>query len=375
MSRQLKRLWPALERVPDLAGVLGEWRSLLGDEHQLVGRFLLPTKRIARSVRCTAPGRTCVHEIRRWKDEYLSVCPDGCETATLPRDEVVVHRLDVAMLAREIAEALGLELLPAEPVPGLAGVWRIGHYFPLSGYRFPVCLVLTGEPDLLRSAIAGLAARGEPFVLAVPTRSAFTQTTADLLKRAKACFLPLDELLGQGDDGKLALLDGCTADSVFAEFRAMHVPQPKDDDGMVLFPTPPGAQWTDVAIVFKDAHTVSVSVGEIQRVLNYTAMGMANRKNRNPNKQWELLYEFALGNDLIRQSRKDPSKYVGLEDLTVEHAANKQRGNRRDAHRKQKQLLAKALRRFFKIDGDPFILSGNGGWSTRFILTAEEGSL
>ena len=53
----------------------------------------------------------------------------------------------------------------------------------------------------------------------------------------------------------------------------------------------------------------------------------------------------------------------------------KQRGNRRDAHRKQKQLLAEALRQFFQIDGDPFILSGKGGWSTRFILTAEEGSL
>ena len=217
MSRQLKRLWPALERVPDLAGVPGEWRSLFGDEHQLVGRFLLPTKRIARSVRCTARGRTCVHEIRRWKGEYLSVCPDGCGTATLPRDEVVIHRLDVAVLTQEIAEALGLELLPAEPMPGLAGVWRIGDYFPLSGYRFPVCLAFTGEPDLVRSAIDGLAARGEPFVLAAPTRSAFTQTTADLLKRARAHFLPLEELLGQGDDGRLALLDGYTTDGVFAK--------------------------------------------------------------------------------------------------------------------------------------------------------------
>jgi len=278
MSRQLKQLWPALERVPDLAGVLGEWRSLLGDEHQLVGCFLLPTKRIARSVRCTAPGRTCVHEIRRWEGEYLSVCPNGCETATLPRDEVVVHRLDVAMLAREIAEALGLELLPAEPMPDLAGVWRIGDYFPLSGYRFPVCLALTGEPDLLRSTIDGLAARGEPFVLAAPTRSAFTQTAADLLKRAKACFLPLSELLGQGDSGRFALLDGHTADSVFAEFRAAHVPEPKAEDGMVLFPTPPGARWEDVSICFMDRHSVYINVQGVTGKYHFAQMGMVNKK-------------------------------------------------------------------------------------------------
>lgn len=374
MSRPLKQLWSALEQVPDLAGVPGEWRSLLGDDHATAGRFLLPTKRIAGSVSCTAPGRTCVHEIRKFKGEYLSVCPDGCETATLTRDEVAVHRLDVAALASEIAAALGLEHVPAELMPDLAGVWRIGDYFPLSGHRFPVCLTFAGEPDILRSVVDSLAARGEPFVLIAPTRSAFGQAAADLLKRTDSLFLSLDELVGDGD-GRLSLLDGHTAASIFAEFDAAHVPQPKAEDGTAFFPTPPGVEWTDLAIVFKDAHTVSVSLGGIQRVLNYTAMGMADRRSRNPNKQWKLLYELAQRNDLLRQYRKDPSKFVGLEDLTNEHAANKRKGNRRDAHRKQKQLLAQSLRRFFQIDGDPFILSGNGGWSPRFILTAEEGSL
>jgi len=348
MSRQLKRLWPALERVPDLAGVPGEWRSLLDDEHQLVGRFLLPTKRIARSVRCTAPGRTCVHEIRRWKGEYLSVCPDGCETATLPRDEVVVHRLDVAVLAREIAEALGLELSPAEPMPDLAGVWRIGDYFPLSGYRFPVCLALTGEPDLLRSAIAGLAARGEPFILIAPTRSAFTQTTADLLKRAKACFLPLSELLGQGDNGQLALLDGHTAGSVFAEFRAAHVPEPKAEDGVVLFPTPPGARWEDVSIRFIDGETVSVKVKDQSAVLLYSQIGMIDGRNKKPTKQWELLRDFAYEH--------------GILDWDSRRAARE--------NKKRCQNLARDLKRFFRISDYPFAPEGNG-WRTRFAVESD----
>jgi len=375
VTRRFERFWQALEQVPDLAAVPVEWRASLGGDYAAAGRFLLATPRIAASMRSTASGRTCVHEVRRWKGRLLSVCPDGCESAELTRDEVTVHRLDIATLAREVAESLGLEAARAEPVPGMAGVWHVGEYVPYAGLRFPAHLTLTGEPEGLSTAAHGLAARGRPFILLAPTRSAFTPAAADVIRQARACFLPLDELLGYGDDGRLALLDGLDAEGVLAEFRAAHVPQPKADDVIVFFPTPAGARWEDVAITFRDAHTVSVSVGGLQRMLNYTAMGMANRKNRSPNRQWELLYDLAQRNDLLRQSRTDPSKFVSLKDLTNEHAANKLRGHRRDAHRKQKQLLAEALRRFFKIDGDPFILSGQGGWRPRFTLTAEAGGL
>ncbi|MBE3064040.1 MAG: hypothetical protein IMZ69_03370, partial [Spirochaetes bacterium] len=223
----MKRLWSAIERLPDLAAVPGEWRSLLGSEYDLASRFLLPTQRVARSGRGTVPGRNCIHEFQPWKGEYLSVCPDDCDTVTLPRDEVVIHRLDAAALGREIGEAMGLEAFPAEAMPELPNVLRIGEYV-LAGHRFPVCLVFTGEPDQLRCDVDGLAARAEPFVLLAPTRSAVTQACADLLKRAKSSFLPLNELLGQGDDGRLALLDGHTADNVLADFRAIHGSRPED---------------------------------------------------------------------------------------------------------------------------------------------------
>ena len=376
MSRPLKQFWSALEQLPDLAGVPSEWRALLGDDHAAVLRFMLPTKRIAGSMGATAPGRTCIHEIREWKGQYLTVCPDGCDTVKLPRDEVVVHRLDVAALAREIAAVLGLADVSVEPMSDLASVWRIGDYFPLSGYRFPAYLTLTGEPDHLRCVIDGLGARNEPFILLAPTRSALRQATAASLKRVKSCFLALGELLGLRNDGQFALLDGHTDVGVFAEFRGLHVPQTNADDGMVFFPTPPGAQWGDLTIVFKDTHTVSVSVGEIQRMLNYTAMGMANRKTRNPNKQWDLLYEFALGNGrLALQSRKRRSRYVSPEDLTDTQVVRRQPSDPGKTIRKQKQVLAKSLQKFFRIDGDPFILANEGGWRARFTVTTGTGHL
>ncbi len=280
MKRRFERFWQAFERVPDLAAVPAEWRALLGDDYSAAGRFLLPTPRVAGSVRSLALGRACVHEIRRWRGRFVSVCPEGCPAAELARDEVTVHRLDIATLARQVAESLGLEAAGAEPVPGVAGVWHVGDYVPYCGFRFPAYLTLAGEPESLHSAAAGLAARGRPFVLLAPTRSAFTRGAADVIRQAKACVLPLDELLGCGDDGRLALLDGLDAEGVLAEFRAAHVPQPKADDGMVFFPTPAAdADLCDLAAdVRRVVATLSAQAQEWCRIVGEEGLEAAARR-------------------------------------------------------------------------------------------------
>lgn len=349
MTRRVERFWPALEQVPDLAAAPAEWQALLGDDLVAAERFLRPTLRLAGSVRSPAPGRTCVHEIRRWKGRFLCVCPDGCEPVELTRDEVTIRRLDVAALAREIVAALELEPAAAEPVPGVAGAWHVGDYVPYAGLRFPAYLTLTGEPEALSVVAVGLAARGRPFVLLSPTRSAFTQAVADTVRRAKAGFLPLDEVLGNGGDGRLALLDGLTADAVLAEFRAAHVPQPKADDGLVFFPTPAGARWSDVSIRFIDRHSVYVTVKAASGTYHFAQMGMANRKNAKPTVQWELLEMFADGHGLLDWRNRKASR----------------------KNQKRKEKLAADLQRFFRIDGDPFALEGDG-WRARFSVSVRE---
>jgi len=221
VTRRFERFWQALEQVPDLAAVPVEWRALLGGDFAAAGRFLLPTPRIAGSVRSTAPGRTCVHEVRRWKGRFLSVCPDGCESAELTRDEVTVHRLDV--------------------------------------------------------------------------------------------------------------------------------PQPKADDGMVFFPTPAGARWSDVSIRFIDRHSVYVTVKGVSGTYHCTQMGMANRKNAKPTVQWLLLETFAEGHGLLDwRNRKADRK-----------------------NQKRKENLAADLQRLFRIEGDPFTLEGDG-WRARFAVAVRE---
>jgi len=349
VTRRFERFWQAFEQEPDLAAVPAEWRALLGGDYAVAGRFLRPTPRIAGSVRSTTPGRTCVHEVRRWKGRFLSVCPDGCESAALTRDEVTVHRLDVITLAREVAESLGLEAARAEPAPGVAGGWHVGDYVPYAGLRFPAYLTLAGEPEALSAAADGLAARNRPFILLTSTRSPLTPAVAEVIRQARACFLPLAELLGGGDGGRLALLDGLDGEGVLAEFRAAHVPQPKADDGMVFFPTPAGARWSDVSIRFIDRHSVHVRVKGASGTYHFAQMGMANRKNARPTVQWLLLEAFAEGHGRLDwRNRKADRK-----------------------NQKRKENLAADLQRFFRIEGDPFALEGDG-WRAQFTVSIRE---
>ncbi len=57
---------------------------------------------------------------------------------------------------------------------------------------------------------------------------------------------------------------------------------------------------------------------------------------------------------------------LGARDFADEHGILDW-GSRKAGRQKQKQreILAKDLRRFFRIDGDPFVLEGNG-WRARF---------
>ena len=122
-------------------------------------------------------------------------------------------------------------------------------------------------------------------------------------------------------------------------------------DAMFVFPTLAGARWEDVSIRFMDGdrHAVFVSVRGISGVFHYAEMGMANRKNAKPTMQWLLLEAFAEGH--------------GRMDWRNRNADRK--------NQKRKENLAADLNRFFRIDGDPFTIEGDG-WRTRFSVVIRE---
>jgi len=325
------------------------WRSMLGDEFSLVARFLLPTQRLAGSVKCPVPYRYCVHEVIFWKGEYVTSCPDGCDSETLSREDIVIHRIDIASLGREIAAALELEAVPVEEVPNVFA-WHVANYAPSAGFRFPVFLSCIGEPSELEQAALALTVSDSPFFLMIPTRTPITQRLTDILARAKSSLFIADEIIGMDTAGQLALLNDSPKMTI-AKFHEVHVPQTGPTGDLFLFPTPPGAAWSDVSILFKDAHTISAAAGGSAHVLNYSQLGMVDKNTSNPSKQWELLYRFALGNGKLDWRNTKPT----IRD------------------RKQKSRLTADLTRIFRIEGHPFLFDGDGNWHAAFVVT-EQGS-
>ncbi|MCK4415099.1 MAG: hypothetical protein KAY32_16325 [Candidatus Eisenbacteria sp.] len=117
------------------------------------------------------------------------------------------------------------------------------------------------------------------------------------------------------------------------------------------FGTPEGATWGDVQMRFRDGHTVFVRVWSVSRVCNFTEMGMVDRRDGNPTKQWKLLEAFATER--------------GILDWTSSQADPK--------NQKRRENLANNLRDFFRIEGDPFRLTDDGkGWQALFRISFAE---
>lgn len=127
--------------------------------------------------------------------------------------------------------------------------------------------------------------------------------------------------------------------------RRRRGPARRPERSPARFPTPEGATWEKVRISMRGDSEVLVRVGKKSGRYSYYQMGMADGRNGEPTAQWKLLEAFA--------------KNEGTFDWTDSKAKRKLQ--------KQRELLSKALRRFFGIRDDPFSLTVDGkGWVARF---------
>lgn len=348
------RLWQAMEAIPDLCGVEAEWRRRLGEEYDAAERFLRPERRLAESYPCPSPVPCgCTHRVvHHGPDDIVGVCrcePRQCGTHPLKRSDVVLFKVDRLELGKAVAAALGARPEHAD-VPDVPMTWCIGIYSPYAGFPFPVYQTAQVEPDDFRQVVDALVARAEDaFILVAPTRDMFQAACTEPRRRVRAHLLPL-----AGDfvlDASGSVLPRRPVEEILAPFLAAVLPAAQDGSSMVFFPTPAGATWEAVQIRFRDRHTVSVRVKDAHGVFHYSQMGMADSRNGEPTRQWQLLEDFA------------------------ERHGNLDWSSRR-AHRsnqKRKEKLAENLRKFFRVEGDPFeVVDGGAGdgklWRTRFSL-------
>lgn len=96
--------------------------------------------------------------------------------------------------------------------------------------------------------------------------------------------------------------------------------------GSSVFPTPPGTKWEKIVISFLNGDDVSIRIGGETIKTDYKGMGMIDGRGGGTSVQWKLLEKVAENHGDFPKGHK----------------------------KKQRQLLAIALKSYFKLTGEPF---------------------
>lgn len=194
------------------------------------------------------------------------------------------------------------------------------------------------EVEAALQAIAAI--RDGSFVFLTATKTCLSDRSANLITARNVLARALANCLVVSD----GILAGSNSwhDDILA-FRNQMIP--RSGPVMAFFETPPGSKWTDVTIRFIDGYTVFVNVAGTTGRYSYTEMGMANRRESKPSKQWEFLEKIADNHGVIDFNIGDPDKNPSW-----------------------KFELSSNLRAFFRIDDDPFwpYDPANHYWEAKF---------
>jgi len=343
---RLQLLWSALESLSGAAAVASEWRRLCGSEFGFVQQYLIPGDRVA----CTFPrpdgGYPPYTIVEHGPNDIIGVCPENsCDQVALTRADLVVYRLNARKLGRALALALQLAPMEQEIDTRLPMTYQIGQYRPAAGFAFPAFLSIQLDHAHFARVVQGLVSfHGGSFLLLAPTERHCDPLTKQLLERQKCCLLPLRDAVASSSEAFQATPEGMMQ---LMNFRACVLPSDGKANGVVFFPTPADVRWCDLQIRFIDGHTVSIKIGAAAGLFHYVQMGMADGRSARPTKQWELLRAFARNYGILTWKSPDADR----------------------RNQKRREYLARDLKAFFRIDGDPIELTSDGkGWRTVFAV-------
>jgi len=342
------RLWHALEAVLGPAAVLAQWQKLLGDELHLLQPYFKPWPQLAGSYpRLDGKREWLSYEVVEFgPDDYVGVCHEMEDRIVLSRDDLIIYEVDVPRLLDDVAQAFGWERVRGEANAGRSEVYLVGNFRPCAGYAFPAFFTIPLDGRSLTNAICALASTKEqPFLLLAPTTRRLHAEGQRVLAWNESAFLTLDETLDATAPGQWQTNE--VAERLLHGFTEKHVPKTVAADGTAFFATPAGARWEDLRVRFVDGHTISVTAIGVSRLFQYGDLGMADRRSKRPTKQWDLLRAFAKGYGTLTWGSRDADP----------------------RNQKRRELLAKDLKAFFRIDGEPIVMTDDGkGWRTIFTV-------
>ena len=342
-----------LEDLPDLLATRKEWAMRCGEGFGLMEPLLRPAGGIAQSMPCDRSHMGLhYHDVVEFLDgETLAVYPDeyyDCPSFPVERWERAVLTPDVDRLAELVCNVLGVERVVTERPGGISldsyPVLEIGRYHPLESFQFPVVLSL--HPDVVSTEEALLlcfAVYDGPFIFLTTTPKRAFSRTGPVISKRRVLVSSLQQCLEVGGDNSLVQSPHWRRSLSYFHRQVV----PRFEPVMVFFETPTGTTWEGISIRFIDGHTVLVEAAGVVRRLSYTEMGMANRRESKPSKQWEFLEQIAGNHGVIDFDMGDSRK-----------------------NKSWKYELSSDLRQFFHIANDPFVYDPQTCcWQARFQIS------
>jgi len=346
MSQQ-QNPWQVIESIPGLVAVEAEWKNRFNKNFNLFQSLLRPNGEQALSFPCLrSNGCGCYHTIvKHSSTDIVAICHcgSGCDEFQLKSSDIAIYELNRCAFDATIANLFELHNINSCET-GIAFTTQIGIYSPYAGFRFPVFLTIQMKPVDFENVVDSLIARTDSaFILFAPTRDLCSPVILKRLAERNSCFLPLSEVFTDNDQQGLQL--DRPLDEILTPFRTDNTPSKIGSNAFEFFPTPTDASWSDISIRFIDCHTISIKVKLVEGIFNYTQMGMVDRRNSNPTKQWDLLRLFA--------------KEKGTLDWNSSGADYR--------NQKRREKLSRNLRDFFRIEEDPIrLLERGNGWQILF---------
>jgi hypothetical protein len=357
--KTLRRLWSGLEAVSGLAAVAVEWQEAWGCEWEVGRAFLRLTDRSAASYPCPRPGgEGCPRKVViHGQDDIVAVCqavPRQCDDLILSKADIAIYELHWQKLAAAVGKALGLSA-PRRPVPVGPHTVRVGWCSAAGGKRAAVYLTIEHEAQAFGTTLARLTSSvGRPFALAAPTLTLCESDAGELLQRAGAIILPLDECLAWEDSGEFARTD--RAERLLSDLKAASErptdsrsgrPQPR------LVEAPLGWRWEELHLVVND-HRLWYVIRDKHGSIGFAEAGFEDRRKGGlPNDSWRLLGDFARS-----CGRPLPE------------------ANDRESRQRQKQRISKLrslLRGLFQISGSPISSIAPGTYAPAFRIRPKDG--
>jgi hypothetical protein len=352
--KSTRLFWQAIRDSVPWCGPAGALPARFGTAYAALSRFLRPTAELAKSYPCPHPGPDgCPMGVVVHPGAHIvAVCRSRrrlCSRLSLTLEQIIIPEVTVHGLIERVTHELAVVGASPSPVPGLPRTHVLGRVSAAQRDR-RVYLSLDREGDRLTEAVARIALRDpDPFVMLTALSEVPLLIESEIAARGSA-IVPLSDVTWLDDRDRL-VATGPLRDVLGGPSAAPRNASRSQPVGESLA-LAPGTRWEDVEIVFRDGHTVSVRAGTDRAILHYSQMGLVNRTNSAPDRQWLL-----------------------LEAMSREYGMLTQRNGHRDPRNKMRRhRLAERLVSFFGIhDGDPIPFDKElGGWRTRFVLRPED---